>query len=188
MKTSWKLSKLRVRDIVALLVGLYVSNYLLTPILVGEARLEAYFRPHSSQTFDSIAWNESGVVPDGKLGKQSPSYGKRYEMVDDVLKTRISVGMDAGQLKAILGNPDGGIVDKKMLKTLGNQYGISNASPEKEILESPGSIAYWSYHLAYQWQYPARSIWFPRRFLNFDRWMLTVKIRNGKVSSLGVSS
>ena len=187
MKIVWKLGRLWVLGVIAIPAGLFLLNYFITPMIVGERSLEVGCRPCFSQTFDSKIWMESGVIPDGKLGKESPSYGKRYEMVDDVLKTRITLGMEEGQVKTILGNPDGGVVDKKELKALGNQYGIFETNPAKDILSNSNNIAYWSYELAHQWQYPAKSIWFPRMFLNFDRWKLIIKMQNGKVADAKIS-
>jgi len=182
-----KLSRLRLRGVFALLLGLYALNYLVTPLIVGEVRLESRCRPRFNLKFDSQVWKTSGLIPDGRLGKQSPSYGRRYEMVDDLLASQISIGMEERQIRAILGEPDGGIVDKKSILGSPDPYGVRRLNPTKEILESPDDIAYWSYHLASQWQYPARSIWFPKMFFNFDRWMLVIKITNRKASKIEVS-
>jgi hypothetical protein len=187
LKIDWNITKLRKRDVITLLVGLYILNFLVTPMLVGEVRLESYFRPHFRQKFDSKVWNESGLIPDGRLGKPSSFYGRRYEMVDDLVASHISIGMEGKQIRAVLGDPDGGILDKKSILASPDPYGLHHSKPDKEIMESPDSIAFWAYHLSYQWQYPARSMWFPRMFANFDRWMLVIKLTNGRVSKIEVS-
>lgn len=187
MKIDWKIAIFKKRDVLVILIGLYIVNYLVTPNLVGEARLESFFRPQFNQKFDSAVWKKIGLISDGKLGKWSSTYGSRYKMVDDVLKNQISVGMKAQQVEDILGKPDGGIIDRTFIEALGNAYGSNDSGPGKEILESPDEVAYWAYHLASQSQYPAKSIWFPNIFLNFDEWELIVKMKNNLVADIQVS-
>ncbi len=185
MKTVLELRKLRPGYAMAVLLVLYALNYIVAPVLVGEARLESLFRPHLNQKFDPTVWQKSELIDDGKHGKDSPSYGRRYEMVDDLLASHISLGMKGEEVRASLGNPDG-IVDRKSIMALPDLYGFHQRRPAKEILESPDNVAWWSYHLGYQRQYPARSVWFPAAFFNFDRWMLLIKMKNGTVCELKI--
>jgi hypothetical protein len=81
--------------------------------------------------------------------------GHRFEMVDDLIKGNSLMGLDLNQVKDLLGNPDL----------------FTNHQSENELF----------YMLADQKMYPAKSIWFPGLFANQDRWMLQVRLRNGKV-------
>lgn len=183
------MKRLRIRYFALTVLGLYGVNYVVTPQLVGPARLEAHARPRGAERFDAKTWEKSGWLAD-KVGARTPGslYGKRYEMVDDLLAVHLFVGMEAAQVRAMLGEPDAGIVDKKYLLATPDPYGGHQLNPVKEILESTDSIAIWAYHLAHQRQYPARSLWFPGFFANGDHWKLLVGMRNGKVFRLGVGT
>src|ERR1041385_8714403 len=130
MKTNLKLGKLNLWHLFGLLVAFYVLNYLFTPMIVGGAdgygkgcvKLENYYRPRFNQKFDSKIWRESGIISDGKYGKESSSYGKRYKMVDDLLTSHISIGMEEEQIRAFLGNPDC-ILNKKSILASPDPYG-----------------------------------------------------------------
>ena len=175
----------------AILLLLYALNYFVTPIILGVRALESSFRPGSSQPFDSKVWKDSGLILNGGIGKWSPSYGRRYAMIDDLLAKHLVVGMEASDVSRILGNPDAGLTDKRELEAelsaVGNQSGLFDRSPAKEILRSPDDIAYWAYHLGSQQQYPARSMWFPGVFANGEGWKLLVKIKDGKVDALSIT-
>jgi len=187
MKTPWALRPLRVRDVLALILFVYVLNYLITPEVVGEARLVCSCRPHFNQKFDSGLWHASGLMDDGKNGKESPTFGERYKMVDELLTSNILNGMGEDEVLNALGRPDAGLVDKKSLAGLSN-LSVSGPTPaQKEILDSPHNIAIWSYHLAYQSQFPAKSVWNPVRFYSGERWKLLIKMKNGKVFETKVS-
>ena len=186
MKPRWQLRKFRFGTVIALVLSLYVLNYIVTPLIVGEAKLESSFRPYSVEKFDSQSWRTSGLVKAGKHGKDSPNYGERYKTIDDLLKSHNLVGMREDQVRAILGDPDAGILDKKSLANWPQPYGDETPKVQKEILNSPDNIAIWSYHLSFQRQYPAKSILFPLRFYNGDRWKLLLKLKNGQVSDTAV--
>lgn len=79
----------------AALPVLFLLNYMLTPALVGENRLEEFFRPRGEMAFDSAAWRET-----------SPAAGKRYEMTDDLLASGRLLGLTETQVKALLGEPN----------------------------------------------------------------------------------
>jgi hypothetical protein len=127
-----------------LLPTLYVVNYFVTPDLIGVTKLEERCRPRGKLKFDSEAWKQA-----------APTSGKRFEMVDDLLKRDTLLNLDANQVENLLGKAD----------ITSEQQG------EKRFV----------YVLGDQRAYPARSIWFPRLFANLDRWMLEVRLRNGKV-------
>jgi len=194
MNIITQLKTFKIRYILGAFVGLYALNFLFTPLWFGGkdgyakgcVRLEVYCRPLSHDKFDQQIWKESGLVDEGNIKKDSLTYGRRYAMIDDVMKTLILRGMEDEQVVALLGNPDG-IVDKRSILASPDPYGSNKINPGKEILESPDTIAYWSYSLAHQWQYPAKSIWFPKMFINFDRWKLTCKMQNGKVATAEIS-
>ena len=187
MKTSWAMTKLRVRDLAVLGLALYILTYMVIPAFVEDSALESYFRPHLSQQFDASVWKASGLIPDGKYGKMSPTYGKRYPMVDNLMRSHLAVGMDAALITAIIGRPDAGMLDKPSLKSLAAIGGLGQPMPaEKTLLENPDAVAFWYYHLASQSQYPARATLFPGWCFNFDRWKLEIKFRNGRVDSFSV--
>lgn len=79
----------------AVLPALYFVNYMLTPAVVGENRLEEYFRPRGQRTFDSAEWKES-----------SPAAGIRYEMTDHLLASGQLTGLTEPQVIALLGEPN----------------------------------------------------------------------------------
>lgn len=88
-----------------------------------------------------------------------PLSGKRYEMVDNLLADRAIINLDANQIEKLLGKPDlvGDKEDRLFFYILGDQRA-----------------------------YPSKSIWFPGLFPNHDRWMLELRIRNGKAHSARV--
>ena len=167
---------------IAVVLLLYGVNYCLTPMIVGRGVLEVSCRTRPpKKPFESQAWKDSGLVESGGTGRWSASYGRRYEMVDDLVAEHLAVGMQGSSVTNMLGNPDAGIIDRRELGALGNVYGLFDTSPAKEILGSPDEIAYWSYHLAPQQRYPAYSVWFPLMFGNGGNWKLLIKLKNGKV-------
>lgn len=134
---------------VAVLLALYAVNYLLTPRIVGPHRLEVWFRPKGAAQFDRAVWAS-------RLGTS----GRRYEMVDDLLKTYLRPGLTREQVEDLLGKPDG--------------------AEEKE-----GEVCVY-YSLARQRDYPARSILFPGRFWNWEVWVLRIRFREGRVYEANV--
>jgi len=170
----------------AILAGFYWLNYLITPVFIGVTKLESMCRPRICQKFDPLLWSNSGLIKDGKHGKFSPSFGKRYEMVDDLLESHVVVGMGSNQVKELIGEPDAGVIDKKYFLDSRNPYCGDRQNFVKEILESSNSISIWAYHLAHQRQYPARSILFPNLFFNGDEWKLIIEMRNSKVHRINV--
>lgn len=136
----------------AFMVALYLINYFVTPCIVGE-NLETCFRPHRNSAFDSKTWKEA----DPRLASKGASafYGRRFEMVDSLLASKVLLGADELRLSGLLGAPE---------------------STSKQ----DGTKSYY-YFLADQRQYPARSIWFPGLFANLDRWMFEVRLRDGRV-------
>ena len=77
------------------LAALFGLNYVITPALVGENRLEEFFRPRGESKFDSALWKDS-----------SPVTGKRYEMVDDLLSSQRLAGLIEADVKGLLGEAD----------------------------------------------------------------------------------
>jgi hypothetical protein len=135
-----------------LVAALYFANYFVTPAIVGE-KLETCFRPHLSSVFDSNAWKQADQrAPTNAI---SIPYGKRYEMVDNLLASKLLLGADELRLRELLGAPE-------------------------STSEQSGTKRFY-YFLADQRQYPARSILFPGLFANLDRWMFEVLLRDGKV-------
>ena len=76
-------------------------------------------------------------------------------MVDDLLARRVVIGLDRNQVEKLLGTPD--------------------------LVNERGGEEYLFYILGDQRDYPAKSIWFPGVFPNNDRWMLEIRLGNGKV-------
>lgn len=153
MKRAAKLIKWRRRNIVVLIVALYGLNYFLLPVIVGE-KLETYFRPKYDRPFDSEIWKQAGL---GATANTNQNFGLRYEMLDNLISTKLSPSVEEVQLDSLLGNPDSiafVVGDKCLFYALGDQR-----------------------------QYPAKSILFPFRFSNFDRWMLEIRLRNGRIAS-----
>jgi hypothetical protein len=130
--------------IVTLLPALYAVNYFVTPDLVGVIKLEERCRPLGKLKFNSGIWKQA-----------TPSSGKRFEMVDDLLAAVTLINLDTNQVENLLGEPD-------------------------IVSDQQGEIQF-VYVLGDQRKYPARSIWFPCLFANLDRWMLEVRLRNEKV-------
>lgn len=79
----------------AALLVLFSLNYVFTPALVGEDRLEEFFRPRGEMAFDSPTWRESSIAA-----------GKRYEMTDDLLDSGRLIGLTETQVKVLLGEPN----------------------------------------------------------------------------------
>jgi hypothetical protein len=79
---------------------------MITPLLVGENKLEAYFRPRGESKFDSDSWKDA-----------SPASGKRYEMVDNLLAFQRLTGLTETDVKGLLGEGDstGEEGDEKLL-------------------------------------------------------------------------
>jgi hypothetical protein len=148
-----RISRLRRVDVLALIVAIYVVNYLATPAIVGEAKLEIYFRPRCNSRFDSDAWLRADRTT-WKPGASVP-YGWRYAMVDDLLRSKTLIGATERRVKELLGPP--------------------------ELTSDTNGVRSLDYFLATQRQYPARSILFPRLFANFDEWRLEVILRDGRV-------
>lgn len=92
---------------------------------------------------------------DSEIWKQAePASRTRYEMVDDLLDSGLLRNLDVTQIEGLLGKPDL----------------VSDVDGEKLLV----------YYLAYQRDYPSKSVFFPYIFSNFDQWMLEIRIRNGK--------
>ncbi len=137
-----------------LVIGfVYFVNYLVTPCIVGE-RLEVYFRPRLSEPFRSELWRRASSSGDPEL------YGKRYRMVDNLIRSKLLVGASESGVKERLGPP--------------------------ESSSQAGTTARLFYFLANQKQYPARSVLFPGAFANLDRWMLEIELHNGTVTLVKV--
>ena len=171
----------------ALLLFVYVVNYLVTAVVVGEAELERIYRPHFSKKFDDKLWQASGPNAEGKRGKPNPNYGERYRMVDDLLVSKIPLGMSDDRVRDLLGKPDAGIVDKAELSKFLLSIGREPTKADKEILETKDNLELWCYHLASQHQFPSASIWFPFLFSNGERWKLLIRMKNGRVVATEVS-
>lgn len=77
------------------LATLFGLNYAITPTLVGENKLEEFFRPRGESKFDSASWKDA-----------SPASGKRYEMVDDLLASQRLMGLSETDVKGLLGEAD----------------------------------------------------------------------------------
>lgn len=77
------------------LAALFGLNYVITPTLVGENKLEEFFRPRRESKFDSASWKDP-----------SPASGKRYEMVDDLLVSQRLMGLRETDLNGLLGEAD----------------------------------------------------------------------------------
>jgi hypothetical protein len=146
MHVSKKSQLLLLATIVPLL--LYGLNYFLLPDLVGITSLEVRCRPRGKLRFDSHTW------------KISPSTGKRYEMVDDLVAARFINNLDAEQIEGLLGKPD------------------FTSAKENEV--------FLFYILGEQKAYPSKSFWFPGLFPNQDQWMLEIRLRNGRAYSANV--
>lgn len=127
-----------------LLLALYAGNYFLTPDIVGITQLEAFYRPRGHSEFNSERWKRNGSA-----SKQ------RYEMVDQLVASRLLVGLHTGNVEQLLGKPD----------LVGNDQGRLR----------------FLYFLGDQRTHPATSILFPCMFRNLDRWMLEIQIFDGKV-------
>jgi hypothetical protein len=136
----------------ALVAALYLANYFVTPAVVGE-QLEISFRPHLRSLFDPRTWKKAG--PEIPATPAHVHYGKRFEMVDDLMRSGLLAGAREQRVMELLGTPE----------STGEQSGTKS----------------FYYFLADQRQYPARSIWFPGVFANLDRWMFEVRFRNGRV-------
>jgi hypothetical protein len=143
--------KLRQALLVAgLLPVAYGLNYLVTPAVVGEARLEVMCRPRGALRFDAGAWRRA-----------APASGVRYEMVDDLLaRSGEFVGVAGEKVREQLGKPD-----------------LLGARRDDESV---------FYMLGDQRAHPAKSIWFPGLFANQDRWLLELRVRNGRVCGFKV--
>lgn len=132
-------------------------------LLVAVALLPALYAVNYFVTPDLVGITklEEQCRPHGQLKCDSetwkqtaPTSGKRFEMVDDLLAAGALISLDASQVESLLGKADI----------------VSDQQGEKQFV----------YVLGDQRAYPARSIWFPRLFANLDRWMLEVRLRNGK--------
>lgn len=77
------------------LAALFGLNYVITPTLVGENKLEEFFRPRGESKFDSASWEDA-----------SPASGRRYEMLDDLLASKHLVGLSETDVKGLLGEAD----------------------------------------------------------------------------------
>ncbi len=164
----------------------YIANYLLVQNLVGPRELMLRFRPRYNVKFNPSGWKSSGST--NLVGLVVPSkIGQRYQMVDQLLESGALLGMTESSVTELLGDPDAGITKQDSIRALHNAYGISNDGIPKRILDSSGNLTYWSYDLAPQRNFPARSIWFPMAFCNCEHWLLSVEFEHGKVISSRVS-
>lgn len=130
--------------VVVCLLFFYFLNYIITPSIVGEIRLEELCRPRGNLKFSSDIWRQSDAIS-----------GKRFEMVDDLLKSGLIIGLNETQVDKLLGRAD----------IASSQLG------ERQL----------TYQLGFQRDYPVRSVWFPYCFPNQDQWKLEICIRKGKV-------
>jgi len=133
------------------LVLLYGANWMVTPEVVGVTKLESVFRPQGKLAFDSNKWKQ----------KQESPWGERYEMVDDLLRKQLRLGLSRQEVEELLGKPD---VD------------APRGAGELEL----------SYSLASQKDYPARSVLFPGRLENLELWILLLRFRDGRLYSIEV--
>jgi hypothetical protein len=130
----------RTAIVFAIIASLYLANALLTPVFIGPAKLEAFCRPRFDDTFDGALWKASGFVSEGRSGHYTSSYGTRYRMVDDLLKSHLHIGSDSSKVTDSLGPPDAGTVDRDSLLASPDPYGGDEADPAREILESSEDI------------------------------------------------
>jgi hypothetical protein len=130
---------------------LYAANYMVTPEVVGITELEAFFRPKYELKFDSEKWKQP----------QAASWGERYKMVDDLLRTQLALGRSQREIEELLGKPD-------------------IAAPRD------AGVFEMHYTLASQKEYPSRSILFPGRLGNLELWILLLHFRDGRLYSVQV--
>ena len=131
---------------IAAVAVLYAVNYIFTPEIVGITKLETFFRPKGELKFESETWKQ----------KQPSSWGERYGMVDDLIRTHLALGRSQQEVEALLGKPD-------------------IAAP------LDGGEVILCYALASQKDYPARSILFPGRLGNLEPWILRLRFRDGRL-------
>lgn len=93
-------------------------------------------------------------------GRTTPTSGERYAMVDDLLVTKAIINLDAEHIERLLGKPD-----------------LITEKEDERLL---------FYILGYQMAQPSRSIWWPGRFPNQDKWMLEIQLRGGRAYSARV--
>jgi hypothetical protein len=146
IQRRWKITLL----VGGIAVFAYTANYFITPSVIG-VNLELHFRPHENAKFDSQTWKRASPVSI----EANELYGRRYEMVDDLLTSQLPIGTVEERVVVLLGPP--------------------------EMTEVSQGTKRLFYVLADQRSYPARSFWFPRLFANLDRWMLEIRIRDGRV-------
>lgn len=132
-------------------VAVYAANWMFTPEVVSVTKLESIFRPKGKLPFDSNKWKQ----------KQASSWGERYQMVDDLLRKQLRVGLTRQEVENLLGKPD---VD------------APRGDGELEL----------SYSLASQKDYPARSVLFPGRLENLELWILLLRFRDGRLYSIEI--
>lgn len=130
---------------------LYGANYMFTPDIVGITQLESFFRPKGESHFEATKWKQ----------KEKSSWGERYKMVDDLLKTRLRLGLSQREVEDLLGKPD---------------IAAPREDREMEL----------HYNLASQKDYPARSVLFPGRLQNLELWILLLRFRDGRLHSVNV--
>lgn len=75
-------------------------------------------------------------------------------MVDDLLASKRVINLDSTQIEKLLGKPD-----------------LVSDKDGEELL---------FYILGDQRAHPSKSVWFPGLFPNNDRWMLEIRLRQGK--------
>lgn len=156
--------------------------FLTSEVVYPSKRLQVLGRPRLNRAFDSDLWragrhNEARSQP-------NPRYGIRYEMVDDLLRSKQLEGVSEARCREALGAPDF-IMDRKYVLAIPS-YGGRRSQAEQAILESPQEIAYWSYFLAPQEKFPAWS----RVPLGWDRsddWTLVVEFRDGRILHMRVT-
>ena len=188
MNTARPSKKLRVRNGIAVLLFIYVMNYLVALVFVGKPKLECFCRPHFHEKFDHKLWQISGSMGRDNRGRSGPPYGARYRMVDELLTSNLLLGMGRDQVNDLLGWTDAGILDKEYFTEFPRAPDVEPTKAEKEILGSTDKLTFCYYHLGYQDQFPAASFWYPLLFDNHKHWKFFVKIKNGRVIASEVVS
>jgi hypothetical protein len=84
------------RRLALVLCGLYVLNWVFTPIIYGSYDLEVRLRPKGNEKFDSATWKRPIVG--------SATY--RYAMVDDLMRNYLRTQMTEDAVLTLLGKPE----------------------------------------------------------------------------------
>jgi hypothetical protein len=155
--------------------GVVVFGMLLYQVAFPSKWLQTKARPHLDRVFEKDGWmgGRRWIV-----GRQlNPRYGVRYEMVDDLLRSRRLQGKSESECLLMLERPEF-ILDKEFI--LKNPYSAGRTSIERDIIESPVARAYWSYSLGSPEQFPPRGAAFMGWGMS-DDWCLVIEMRDGRV-------